>query len=68
MNTITKLAVALLTTKEVATMLGIKPHTLEVNRSYGGRINIPYIKIGRLVRYRLADVEAFIARHLERDQ
>ena len=67
MKSIKPSAMALLTTKQVADLLGIKPHTLEVNRAYGGNLNIPNIKLGRLVRYSLADVEAFIERLPRRD-
>lgn len=48
----------LLDTRQVAELLGIQPQTLELWRQKGdGPI---FIKIGRLVRYRLEDVEAFI--------
>jgi len=50
----------LLSRIDAAAYLGIKPQTLAVwscNRRYG----IPMVKIGRLAKYRLADLDAFIA-------
>jgi excisionase family DNA binding protein len=49
----------LLTPQEVADVLGVKVQTLSVWRSHG-RYDLPYIKSGSLVRYREADVLAFI--------
>lgn len=51
----------LLTSGQVSEILGVTPHTLAVWRSTG-RYDLPYVKSGRLVRYRLADLEGFIAR------
>jgi predicted site-specific integrase-resolvase len=42
-----------------AQMLGIAAKTLPVWRSTR-RVEIPYIKIGRCVRYRLSDLQRFI--------
>jgi excisionase family DNA binding protein len=50
----------LLTTQEAADFLGISPGSLEVWRSTK-RYAIPYIKCGRLVRYRRSDLEAWLA-------
>lgn len=47
--------------KQAAAALGIKPSTLAVWRSTG-RYRLPFIKSGRLVRYRLADLAEFLAR------
>lgn len=47
--------------KQAATALGIKASTLSVWRSTG-RYNLPYMKVGRLVRYRLSDLAEFLAR------
>ena len=47
---------------EAADYLGVVENTLSVWRSTG-RYNLPYIKVGRLVRYRLSDLQAFLARH-----
>jgi len=49
---------ALLTTKEVANMTGLSRETLAQWRSQ--RRGIPYLKIGRSVRYALADVQAYL--------
>jgi len=50
----------LLTTAQSAAYLGVTPRTLEVWRCVG-RYGIPYIKVGRLVKYRKADLDAFLA-------
>ena len=49
----------LLDDQQAAAVLKTKPATLSVWRSTG-RYNLPYIKIGRLVRYRAGDLKAFI--------
>jgi excisionase family DNA binding protein len=49
----------LLNENEAATLLYITVGTLRVWRSTG-RYEIPYVKIGRLVRYKRADLEAWI--------
>jgi len=49
----------LLTPDEVSNLLGITKHTLAVWRS-SGRYNLPFIKAGRLVRYRQSDIDSFI--------
>jgi hypothetical protein len=46
--------------KRAAEILGISAGTLSVWRCVR-RYPLPYTKIGRAVRYRLADLEAFIA-------
>ncbi len=50
---------------EAADRLGIKPGTLMNARSSGKGIfaSLPYLKIGRTVRYFEADVDNFLARH-----
>jgi excisionase family DNA binding protein len=50
----------LLTAAEAAEFLGIAIQTLAVWRM-NKRCNIPYIKVGQSVRYRLADLEAWLA-------
>lgn len=50
---------SLLTPKQVAWKLGVSVETLNVWRATR-RYNLPYVKAGRLVRYRAKDVEAFI--------
>lgn len=44
---------------QAADILGISKGTLEVWRSTG-RYNLPFVKVGRYVRYRLDDINAFI--------
>lgn len=51
----------LLTPQQVANVLGVTPQTLAVWRCEK-RYNLPYVKAGRLVRYRDIDVQEFIAR------
>ncbi len=48
--------------KQAAQVLGVKASTLSVWRSTG-RYNLPFVKVGRLVRYRVADLAAFLAAH-----
>ena len=45
--------------KEAAILLGVTAGTLSVWRCLR-RYPLPYIKVGRAVRYRLADIEAFM--------
>lgn len=49
-----------LTTKEVATMLRIAPQTLEKGRCTGLGPQIPFVKVGRAVRYATEDVRAWV--------
>jgi len=49
----------LLTTSEAAGRLKVTPRMLEARRSRGG--GPPFVKVGRAVRYREADLEAWIA-------
>ncbi|WOF76899.1 helix-turn-helix domain-containing protein [Pseudomonas sp. FeN3W] len=49
----------LLTPDEVAFVLGVKPITLATWRSTG-RYSLPYLKIGRCVRYRVSDLATFL--------
>jgi predicted DNA-binding transcriptional regulator AlpA len=50
----------LLTEKEAAEFLGIKPATLHFWRKTAARRGPSFIKIGWLVRYRLADLETYL--------
>ena len=47
--------------KQAAEVLAVKPTTLAVWRSTG-RYNLPYFKVGRLVKYRLSDLAEFQVR------
>ena len=49
----------LLSDREVSQITGRARSTLQKDRVAGG--GIPYVYVGRLVRYRLSDLEAFIA-------
>lgn len=49
----------LLDEKQAASVLSIKPGTLSVWRSTG-RYSIPFVKVGRSVRYRLSDLNAWL--------
>lgn len=49
----------LLTPHQVARILGVGVETLNVWRATK-RYNLPYVKTGRLVRYRASDLDAFI--------
>ncbi len=50
-----------LTEQEVSARTGLSLSTLRAHRFK--RIGLPYIKIGRSVRYRVCDLEAFISEH-----
>jgi excisionase family DNA binding protein len=49
----------LLSTEEAAEYLGVMRGTLEVWRCMR-RYNLPFLKIGRCVRYRRSDLDAFL--------
>ena len=49
----------LLDERKAAEVLGVSPGTLSVWRSTG-RYQVPFVKVGHLVRYRLADLEAWL--------
>jgi excisionase family DNA binding protein len=49
----------LLTTKQVAVILGVSPGSLNVWRATK-RYPLSYVKVGRAVRYRESDVRAFL--------
>lgn len=51
----------LLTNTQTAEYLGIDPATLEIWRCTK-RYDLPYIKVGRLVRYKKSAVDAFLER------
>lgn len=58
----------LLDEKAAAKLLSVSPGTLRVQRCTGasphGLPKLPYIKIGRCVRYRLSDIARYIDAHL----
>ena len=49
----------LLDEKQAAEHLTVSPGTLSVWRSTG-RYNLPFVKVGRMVRYRLSDLNAWL--------
>lgn len=53
----------LLTRKEAADLLGVKPATLATWASTK-RYNLPFKKIGRMVRYQMTDIELFLQQEL----
>jgi excisionase family DNA binding protein len=53
----------LLDERQAANYLTVSPGTLSVWRSTG-RYNLPFVKVGRRVRYRLADLDAWLAARL----
>jgi excisionase family DNA binding protein len=52
-----------LTNKQAAEYIGITPGTLHVWRCKN-RYEIPYLRIGSKIRYRVEDLEAFLASRL----
>ncbi|WP_129782909.1 helix-turn-helix domain-containing protein [Promicromonospora panici] len=64
-NTAAPVAQVLLTPQEVADLLRIPVRSLYVQRS-AGRPTPPGVKIGRHLRYRLADVEAWVEEQFTR--
>lgn len=57
------LGAPLLTRNEAAKLLNIRPQTL-ATWACNGRYGLPFVKIGRRVMYRLADIEKFITANL----
>lgn len=53
----------LLSRKEAAQYLGVSENTLAIWKCTG-RYQLPCVKIGRLVKYRRADLDAFIERNV----
>lgn len=50
----------LFTPEQAADYLGVTAKTLAVWRCVG-RYNIPFVKVGRLVKYRRSELDAFLA-------
>ena len=61
MSTATLPRPELLTRPEAAAYLGCKPQTLAIWAATG-RYALPFLKVGRLVKYRRADLDAFLER------
>lgn len=53
----------LLTQESTAEILGVSPKWLERDRWVERRI--PFVKVGRLVRYRAADISAYIEANVQ---
>jgi excisionase family DNA binding protein len=53
-----------LTVREAAEYLKVSPSTLNKRRVSGN--SCPYIKVGRSVRYRISDLDAFMAAQLRK--
>jgi hypothetical protein len=53
----------LVDTIEASSYLGLKPKTLINNRNTGTGVQIPFIKVGKAVRYKVSDLEAFIEKN-----
>ncbi len=49
------------TPAETAEYLGVQSQTLAVWRM-SGKYGLPFVKVGRLVRYRQSDIERFVER------
>ncbi|MBF0255900.1 MAG: helix-turn-helix domain-containing protein [Gammaproteobacteria bacterium] len=54
----------LLTEAQAAEYIGTAPGTLTVWRCTG-RYNLPYVKVGRFVRYRQEDLDAWLAKRTQ---
>ena len=59
MQTAQTATTTLLDEKQAADFLKIAPGTLSVWRSTG-RYKVPFVKVGHLVRYKRADLEAWV--------
>lgn len=54
-----KLNPDLFNNEEAAEFIGVKPQTLAVWRM-SGKYSLPYTKVGKLIRYRRKDLEAWL--------
>ena len=52
--------IALYTTEEAARLMKLHPQTLKTWRTGRGDVELPFVKIGRAIRYRHVDIQAFI--------
>jgi len=55
----------LLSPQTTADFLGIKAQTLATWRCVG-RYDLPFVRVGRKIRYRREDIEAFVERNTEK--
>jgi len=53
----------LLSTKQASDFLGLNDKSLANSRYTGTGMQIPYIKLGNIVRYRQSDLEEYIEKH-----
>ena len=53
----------LLNTKQASEYLGVNDKSLANSRHTGTGIQIPYAKLGKIVRYRQADLDNYIERN-----
>jgi hypothetical protein len=53
----------LLDTKQASDFLGVNDKSLANSRYTGTGIQIPFIKMGKIVRYRQSDLEAYIEKN-----
>lgn len=60
----TEVTKALLTESEAAQYLRYKRQTLAARRCLGNPL-LPYLRVGRAIRYKLEDIQLFIARNRE---
>lgn len=51
--------IVLVDTKQAAQILCVSPHTLDVWRATN-RYPLPFVRIGRKVRYRMSDLQVFV--------
>lgn len=51
----------LLSTIQAAAIIGVTPTKLKMDRHLG--VGIPYVKIGRTVRYKLGDIRDYLERN-----
>lgn len=54
----------LLTPNDAAKRLGVTKHALN-NWRKNNSVNLPYVRIGRLVKYRASDLQAFIVENVQ---
>ena len=54
----------LLSAADAAAFLGVQEQTLAVWRS-SGRYSLPFVKIGRCVKYRESDLTAFVEKNVQ---